>query len=105
MAQVNYLGMTDTLIQGAVTPQRETEVSRQLYRLNDTAIMLDNTVGELMSRLSPVLVPKEDKSVGQNQIQAGGLISAPLASNIGESINKLLEVEKKLRFIMDSLEI
>ena len=81
---------------------RQSEVSKELVRLESSVSALVSLSEELTQRLSSVISPKSD-TVNKEVEDLNP--STPLGENLHTVGNKMRAVEKTLRFILDGLEL
>ncbi len=102
MAQITMENTPDYGANIGQNVARQSEVSREISRLEMCTQELKKLSEELIQRLSSVISPRPDNP---NKETEDLKPTTPLAENLHVIGNKTLSVEKNLRFIMEGLEL
>jgi len=94
--------MNEREVCGSSAPQRERQVTEYLSRLRMEIDSVENTIEILANRLSLVLTLVPAQAAGEPK---KSLELVPLASEIGESVDRILHVNGVLASFLQRLEI
>jgi hypothetical protein len=90
---------------GLNTPARPSEVSKEMARLDMGMGELTKLSEELIQRLASVLSPRPIPPENERKETQDLNPTTPLADSLHNVGNRMLAIEKSLRFILDSLEL
>ena len=85
-------------------PIRESEVQRELSKVQEISRVLQKQSEELIQRLSCVISPR-DNEINKTPQETDYSPTTPLATNIKEVFENLQSVGKSFNFILSGLEL